>query len=183
MVATWTERKYQLKLDILEYFKGANREKLVEICAWIRKQSEISAAVIVKFNEDDGGYLQEQINGNFSPQHRATISLFCDRLTELEVEALRYMQSQRWWEDPQANWARDDFEYEDFLASCPKAEIIIMPDVIVVRSFEFIEGFKDWIPKGGKYQGTGSSKWYYPKSALPELEKLGLPVIKHPDID
>lgn len=142
---------------------------------------------------EDLDRIQWKVEASFSPAHRKTILDFCLRyqaiaLAKLEAEEKakeqleEYLDSQRPW-IAMCEVARDDFELEDALDAKPPGEVIITPDCIEVHALGWTDGFKNRLPRGGKYQGKGSGTWIYSLASRPQLEKLGLPILKYPGVE
>lgn len=155
---TATDTREQLKKDILDYLVGLgvkDTAKLKEACAFIKEVAD-------RFCDADEEY-DYWLSKKFSPVTRPTIKKFILRLealnaAELEQEMEEEFTLGGYLEEQRQNRFREEYEYEYV-----EGEVIITPDRIEVQAIGFVEGFKDALPKGGKYQGKGT--WYFPLSA------------------
>lgn len=179
--ATWSSRKLELKKEIISYFhkRGATTEQIKEAAKFIKTLSEIDAEINFEesFPDADPSYMLEEIDANFRPEVRKDVFNFCLRTSHLHLKALQHLQTQRPWSKC---WARNDFEYEDWLSTQPSVEVIVAPDKVYVHALEYVEDLNKRLPSGGEY--LGSSRWEFPLSKRGELEELPYPVLRYPDV-
>lgn len=147
----WHERKRQLKRQLCAYFKasGADNKKLVQICSLLKKGIAIELEVAIEFEIDclsKDSNLWGEIKSKFSPQTREKTWEFACDLFNLELEAAKYLEEQRYWRKSEHCWARDDFECEDYESQLPKGEIVISHDAAYVNLFEFWNNFSNQLP-------------------------------------
>lgn len=176
--ATVTDTRAQLKKDILDYLTGLSVKdttKLKEACAFIKD-------VAGRFCDTDEEY-DYWLSKKFSPVTRPTIKKFILRLealnaAELEQEMEEEFTLGSYLEEQRENRFREEYEYEYV-----EGEVIVTPDRIEVMAIGFVEGFKDTLPKGGKYQGKGT--WYFPLSARASFGNGAMwrkcPILFHPN--
>lgn len=156
--ATATDTREQVKTDLCNYLtKTANvsdREILKKAVAHIKKVAD-------EWADDD--YTAELLSMCFAPRHHAFLKTIISRLqaideanwkTEEEAQDKVYQSL----EEQRYNIFKDEYEYE-----YAEGEVIVFEDRIEVQAIGFVEGFKDALPKGGKYQGKGC--WSFPLSA------------------
>lgn len=178
---SWWERKQGLKKEIISYFhkSGANLEQIKAACGLIKFHGELSAELAYEHQDDSyDEYLESEVlPEKFSPRHRQAVLGFWRRFEKLEFELLEFLDKQRPWKEC---WARDDFEYEDWLDTQPKVEVIITHENIIVNALEFVENLQDRLPKGYEYKGKG--RWEYPLKSRCEVEELGYPVLLYPGV-
>jgi hypothetical protein len=175
----WIESKASLKQEIVSYFSGigADRNAIAHACAFIKNWGEIQG----EFESSPMKADDECLSGAFSPIHREKAASWINRYGDLHKAALEYLEDQRKYGE-KTNWARDDFEGEDWASTQPDGEIQIHADHIKVFAFGFTEGFAKRLPRSGKKSIgktiDGDYEWQYPLSAIAPLSKLGLPILK-----
>lgn len=175
----WKEKNNQLKIEILEWAKkiGMPKDKVKLAIEFIVNHAETEAQIALECGDKiDCQYSSEDIEGKFSPQYKKQVLEFIAAKAQLELEAIKHIESQRTWKHL-AESARDDFEYEDWKATEPDAEIVIYPDRIEAKNLKG-KGVGDRLPKSRKYDGAGT--WTIPLSQLDAVQKSGYPVIYHP---
>lgn len=177
----WIERKTTLKQEICNYFfnAGADRETVKKACQSIKWHGEVLIEIGI-YNKDGWEPILPKDIDDFRPQHRMVVAAFINRYAVLHKEALNYLESQRNY-GKKTNWARDDFEHEDWESTQPNGEVQVHPDCIKVFAFGYKEGFAASLPRQGKKSvgktTDGGYEWHYPHAALESLKKLGLPVL------
>jgi hypothetical protein len=178
----WSERKATLKKEICEYFfsQEASNQSVIKACEHIKVWGEVQVEVA----NMDGKLTpttpnDDYVADSFSPQHRAKVAEWINRYAELHKEAVNFLEAQRNYGE-KTNWARDDFEQEDWESTQPDGEIQVHSDCIEVYAFGYKEGFAASLPKQGKKsvgKTDGGYKWEYPLIALDLLKSTGLPVL------
>jgi hypothetical protein len=180
--ATWSDRKASLKREICNYFfnQGATKEAVIKACGHIKLWAEVQTELAnVDGKMTPSTPKDDYITDSFSQTHRAKVANWINQYAELHQEALNYLESQRNYGE-KTNWARDDFEQEDWESTQPDGEIQVKSDCVEVYAFGYKEGFAQSLPKQGK-KSIGKTndgyKWEYPLSAIDALKKIGLPVL------
>lgn len=157
-----TQARAELKQAIVDYATIAtngNRAKVAHTIEFVRDcanrfmiDSEIDEAVL-----------------SFSPEHRAFIKdaiVKLSAIVEQEVDAaIAASEAEAEFIDEQ----RSVFYEDDYSFDGVEAEVFIHKDKIVVKAIQYVDGFSKKLPKGGKYQGSGTGTWVYPLSKRAEF--------------
>jgi formate dehydrogenase maturation protein FdhE len=157
-----TQARAELKQAIVDYATIAtngNRAKVTHTIEFVRdcanrfmSNSEIDEAVL-----------------SFSPEHRAFIKEAIERLSAIVEQEVNESIAASEAEDNFISEQRSAFYEDDFDYDGVEAEVFIHKDKIVVKAIQYVDGFSKKLPKGGKYQGSGTGTWVYPLSKRAEF--------------
>lgn len=177
---SWTERKQQLKKEIVGYFsqRKVSKEKIIKACQYVKDWGITHLEWNLGTGEDTP-FQADEASDCFSPEHCNQVADWVNQYASLHKEALEHLEKQRNY-GAKTNWARNDFELRDWEASQPKGEIQVERDRVRVFALGFTEGFTQSLPREGKKsigQTEDGWEWEYPLSQLEALKKLGLPVL------
>ena len=190
-MTTATPRK-GLKKDIIVYLQSVgviDRELIIKALNCIKESSwnvvRVDGDVRRTYREffkavpmADGAEFCFKIANNFAPRHYKVISEFAQRYYEIEQAEMKAAEALEAGIDKEIDYQHDplgDSEYDDL--GTPDFAVCIYERYIEVRAYQ--SGMGEVLPKQGrKYTGCqGDIRWQYPLSALPELQRLGRPVV------
>jgi hypothetical protein len=166
--------KPELQSEIEQYFKGMNvaEDLILRAIAAINNAAHTSERIdtdilghyrkyITEVGLKRGDEFYYALTTNFAPRHYKSIVEFIKKIEQDEEEVWEAKLSQEQETESvlekQRRLFKDDYEYGDV-----PGEVIVYRDRIMVHALGYREGFKDSLPKGGKYQGKGSGCWEYP---------------------
>lgn len=155
---TANDSREQVKIDLCNYLtntaKVSDREILKKAVTHIKKVADEWA---------DDEYTTELLSMCFAPRHHAFLKTIISRLQAIDEANYKEIEEAQdkvyqTLEEQRYNIFKDEHEYEYV-----EGEVIVFEDRIEVQAIGFVEGFKDTLLKGGKYQGKGC--WSFPLSA------------------
>lgn len=161
---TATDSREQVKIDLCNYLTNTANVNDREI---LRKAVNLIKKIAEDWAINDDEMLTQSLSHSFAVRHHNFLKSIISRLEaiqekEWEIEEETEGKVAQSLEDQRYNIFKDDYEY-DYV----EGEVIVFEDHIEVQAIGFVEGFKDYLPKGGKYRGKGC--WFFPLSVRAEF--------------